>query len=1079
MNNVIKWMAEHPVASNLLTVFVLVLGILSAFQMPQKTFPDFTLDAVSVSVSYPGASPIEIQDSIIRPIEDQLSGIDGIDNITASIGEGRGGVNISFLRGEDISAKLDQIKTEIDRINVFPIDANEPTVIQANNNSRVLEIALHGNTTETILKEEAERLKDELSALKSISYVEIGSTRDYEVSIEVSRDTLRAYEITMAEVARIIKQNSLELPGGSIETNTVAIPIRTTGRNYTQSDFENIIIRTNPDGGRVYLRDIAKVIDGFANTDLSANFNGETAVSIKVFRVGNEQVLEIVNEAINYLDLKFRPSLQDGIDVTVWQNEATNLQDRIDLLVNNAVIGLTLVVLCLALFLDIRLAFWSAVGIGVSFTATFAIMGLLGMSINMISLFGFILAIGIVVDNAIVVSENIYSNNEKGVPAIQAAVKGTQRIAIPVIFSALTTIVAFWPLTQLPGVLGKFLTDIPVVVMVVLSLSLVQALVILPRNLSNLNVSPSHRPSFVFKFLNLIRSIVDAVLQWFIKVPLDAVLRFTTKGFAILIPIAFSISLMILTVGLLTHGYVKFNFFPSIDGDFVTASIEMNDGTTFAMTQQVADDIREAANRAGDILQGKLPKNAPAVVVGMNVVVGQGKAAGGPSGGTTAGGATLANVVVKITDPTIRDWESTAFEAAWRAEIGLVASVKSLTVSAELIGAGDAVAIELSLPDGQDISPIVAELREGLRQIPGLFSIQDDDSAGRMEYRLALREEARLYGITLSDLANQTRAGFFGLEATSVQRGGDNVAVMVRYPKIERNSLSDLMSTWITTPNGAQIPLGVVAKIEEGQSPAQILRRNGRQVTTLTAELDIAVATSSEINAVIENSILPTLQKKYNDLLISSGGEQRQQGDAQAALSQALGIALFIIFALLALVFRSYIQPIVVMSAIPLGLIGAVTGHFIMGIPLTILSVFGIIGLAGVVINNSLVMVDVFNEHINEGMDAREAVVLGTKQRFRPILLTSLTTFLGVYPLIMETSLQAQFLIPLAVSIGYGVLFGTVIIVLTVPAIFMAQHYVVISLKGAYSAFIKGAEQMPSTTLTSKTSKKYQASPKT
>jgi len=1072
-------MAEHPVASNLLTVFVLVLGILSAFQMPQKTFPDFTLDAVSVSVSYPGASPIEIQDSIIRPIEDQLSGIDGIDNITASIGEGRGGVNISFLRGEDISAKLDQIKTEIDRINVFPIDANEPTVIQANNNSRVLEIALHGNTTETILKEEAERLKDELSALKSISYVEIGSTRDYEVSIEVSRDTLRAYEITMAEVARIIKQNSLELPGGSIETNTVAIPIRTTGRNYTQSDFENIIIRTNPDGGRVYLRDIAKVIDGFANTDLSANFNGETAVSIKVFRVGNEQVLEIVNEAINYLDLKFRPSLQDGIDVTVWQNEATNLQDRIDLLVNNAVIGLTLVVLCLALFLDIRLAFWSAVGIGVSFTATFAIMGLLGMSINMISLFGFILAIGIVVDNAIVVSENIYSNNEKGVPAIQAAVKGTQRIAIPVIFSALTTIVAFWPLTQLPGVLGKFLTDIPVVVMVVLSLSLVQALVILPRNLSNLNVSPSHRPSFVFKILNLIRSIVDAVLQWFIKVPLDAVLRFTTKGFAILIPIAFSISLMILTVGLLTHGYVKFNFFPSIDGDFVTASIEMNDGTTFAMTQQVADDIREAANRAGDILQGKLPKNAPAVVVGMNVVVGQGKAAGGPSGGTTAGGATLANVVVKITDPTIRDWESTAFEAAWRAEIGLVASVKSLTVSAELIGAGDAVAIELSLPDGQDISPIVAELREGLRQIPGLFSIQDDDSAGRMEYRLALREEARLYGITLSDLANQTRAGFFGLEATSVQRGGDNVAVMVRYPKIERNSLSDLMSTWITTPNGAQIPLGVVAKIEEGQSPAQILRRNGRQVTTLTAELDIAVATSSEINAVIENSILPTLQEKYNDLLISSGGEQRQQGDAQAALSQALGIALFIIFALLALVFRSYIQPIVVMSAIPLGLIGAVTGHFIMGIPLTILSVFGIIGLAGVVINNSLVMVDVFNEHINEGMDVREAVVLGTKQRFRPILLTSLTTFLGVYPLIMETSLQAQFLIPLAVSIGYGVLFGTVIIVLTVPAIFMAQHYVVISLKGAYSAFIKGAEQMPSTTLTSKTSKKYQASPKT
>ena len=1056
MNSIIKWMAEHPVAANLITMFVVALGALSAIQMPQKTFPDFTLDAVSVSVSYPGASPIEIQASIVRPIEDQLSGIDGIDSITATISEGRGGVSVSFLRGEDIKAKLDEIKTEIDRIRVFPVDADEPSVLQANNNSRVLEIALHGDATEAVLKEAAERLKDELTALDSISYVEIGSTRDYEVSIEVSRDTLRAYGITIAEVAQVIGQSSLELPGGSIETDTVAIPIRTTGRNYTQSDFENIVIRTNADGGRVYLRDIANVVDGFEDTDLSAKFNGETAVSINVFRVGDEQVLAIVSEAISYLNSEFRPSLEDGIDTTIWQNEATNLQDRIDLLMKNAAIGLFLVVLCLALFLDIRLAFWSAIGIGVSFTATFAIMGALGMSINMISLFGFILAIGIVVDNAIVVSENIYTNGKKGMTTMQAAVKGTQRIAIPVVFSALTTIVAFWPLTQLPGTLGKFLTDIPVVVMIVLSLSLLQALIILPRNLSSLDVSPSYRPNLVFRILNIIRAIVDKVLQWFIHVPLDAVLRFTTKGFAIVIPIACSIALMIVTVGLLSFGYVKFNFFPSIDGYFVRASIQMNDGTTFEMTQKVAEEVRDAARRAGANIQNKLPQSAPAVIVGVNMIVGQGIAGGGPEGGDAAGGATIANVVVQITDPTLRDWKTTEFEDAWRTAIGPVASVKSLTVTAELIGAGDAVAIELSLPDGEDITPVVDDLREALRKIPGLFSIRDDNSAGRLEYRLALREEARLYGVTLSDLANQTRAGFFGLEATSVQRGADNVAVMVRYPKSERNSLSDLMSTWITTPSGDQIPLNTVAKIEEGQSPSQILRRNGRQVTTLTAELDIAVATSSEVNEVIEADILPVLITKYSNLIVKAGGEQRQQSDAQSALSQALGIALFVIFALLALAFRSYVQPIVVMSAIPLGLIGAVTGHYIMGIPLTILSIFGIIGLSGVVINNSLVMVDVFNEHIKGGMAVREAVILGTKQRFRPILLTSLTTFLGVYPLIMETSLQAQFLIPLAVSIGYGVLFGTVIIVLTVPAIFMAQYYVSLGLHNIYkTVFVK------------------------
>lgn len=1047
MNSIIKWMAEHPVAANLITVFVIAVGILSVTQMPQKTFPEFSLDAVSVSVSYPGASPLEIQDSIVRPIEDQLSGVDGIDSVTASISEGRGGVVVSFLRGENIAKKLDEIKTEIDRIRVFPDDADEPSVEQASNNSRVLEIALHGDASEAVLKEEAHRLKEELTSLPAISFVEIVNTREYEVSIELSRDMLRAYGITISEVAQIISQSSLELPGGSIKTNTVAIPIRTTGRNYTQSDFENIIIRTSPDGGRVYLRDIAKVVDGFQDTDLSTNFNGDPSVSVNVFRVGDEQVLTIVEEAINHLDLKFRPTLEDGIDVTVWQNEATNLQDRIDLLVNNAAIGLVLVVLCLALFLDIRLAFWSAFGIGISFTATFIIMSSLGMSINMISLFGFILAIGIVVDNAIVVSENIYTNSEKGMPAMQAAVKGTQRIAIPVVFSALTTIVAFWPLTQLPGVLGKFLTDIPIVVMVVLSLSLVQALIILPRNLSKLDVSPSYSPNLVFKALNLVRSVVDTGLQWFVRVPLDAVLRFTTNGFAILIPIAFAISLMMMTVGLLAFGYVKFNFFPSIDGDFVTASIEMNDGTTFDMTQKVAEDVRLAALKAGSLIQNGLPKSAPSVIVGINVVVGRGVAAGGPGGGTAANGATIANVVVQITDPTQRSWESSEFEAVWRNAIGPIASVKTLSVSAELIGAGAAVAIEMSLPDGDDISPVVADLRENLRKIPGLFSLQDDNSAGRLEFRLALREEARLYGVTLSDLANQTRAGFFGLEATSVQRGADNVSVIVRYPANERDSLSDLLSTWITTPSGDQIPLSTVAKIEEGQAPAQILRRDGRQVTTLTADLDTAISTSSEVKVLIETDLIPKLKAKYNNLILTSGGEQREQADAQAALSQALGIALFIIFALLALVFRSYIQPIVVMSAIPLGLIGAVSGHYIMGIPLTILSIFGIIGLAGVVINNSLVMVDVYNEHIANNMVVREAVILGTKQRFRPILLTSLTTFLGVYPLIMETSLQAQFLIPLAVSIGYGVLFGTVIIVLTVPALFMAQHYVALAFK--------------------------------
>ena len=547
--------------------------------------------------------------------------------------------------------------------------------------------------------------------------------------------------------------------------------------------------------------------------------------------------------------------------------------------------------------------------------------------------------------------------------------------------------------------------------------------------------------------------LVDVALQWFIAVPLDRVLQITTKGFAILIPIAFSFALMCLTVGLVVHGYVKFNFFPSIDSDFVTASIEMNDSTTFAMTKRVTEDVRLAAISAGQKLQTRLSDRALDVIVGVNVVIGQGVASGGPNGGRPSRGSGLSNVVVQITDPTQREWNAKEFEKIWRDEIGAIASVEKLTVSAELIGAGDPVSIELSLPDGKDIAPLINNLKTKLRNIPGLFAIRDNYSSGRLEYRLALREEARLYDVTLLDLAKQTRAGFFGIEATKVQRGSDNVAVMVRYPSNERDSISDLLNTRISTRDGNQIPLSSVAKIEEGQSPSKIRRRNGRQITTVTADLDVSMNTSAQANRLIATKIIPQLKIKYPKLIVAFGGEQRTQGDAQRALSQALGIALFIIFALLALIFKSYVQPIVVMCAIPLGMIGAITGHFIMGIPLTILSIFGIIGLAGVVINNSLVMVDLYNEHMKVGMSAREAVILGTKQRFRPILLTSLTTFLGVYPLIMETSLQAQFLIPLAVSIGYGVLFGTVITVMTVPAVFISQHLLIQRIKKILSAF--------------------------
>ena len=603
------------------------------------------------------------------------------------------------------------------------------------------------------------------------------------------------------------------------------------------------------------------------------------------------------------------------------------------------------------------------------------------------------------------------------------------------IFSALTTIVAFTPLLQLPGILGKFLGDIPTVVITVLSLSLIQSLIILPRNLAFLNVDRNRPRNILVRILDLIRWPLDQGLRWFINRPLDAILRFCTRR--VLVPLALVAALMMVTVGLMQFGYVKFTFFPSIEGKIVTAEQEMVDGTTAARTAAVSDRVLKAALRAEERVAEQFDEEGD-VAEGVLVVNGQAAAVSGPEGGSATEGSTLANVVVRLMDPETRDWPTGAFETAWREEIGEITGLKKLTISASLVDAGDAIALEVSLPDGEDITPVIEDLRSRIATIPGVFDLQDDLSSGRLEYELVLKDEARVYGLSRQDLAQQMRNGFFGLEATRVQRGGDDVKVFVRLPADQRDTVSDLLVTQIRTPAGALIPLGIVAEIREGRAPTQILRRDGRTITTITADTNIAVTTGGEAYAFIAAEVIPEIVDRYPGVNIKFGGEQRTQGDAGTALAAAGAGAPFVIYALLALIFLNYWKPIVVMSAIPLGLIGAIAGHLIMGLPLSLLSIFGIIGLSGVVINNSLVMIDLYNEYLADGRDVRDAVIAGTKDRFRPIMLTSLTTFLGIFPLITETSLQAQFLVPLAVSIGFGVLFGTVMIILAVPALFIA-----------------------------------------
>ena len=534
---------------------------------------------------------------------------------------------------------------------------------------------------------------------------------------------------------------------------------------------------------------------------------------------------------------------------------------------------------------------------------------------------------------------------------------------------------------------------------------------------------------------------MDAALQWFIHRPLDAVLRITTRGAATLSAAGCRDCPECPTPSRWLHSAMSgSSSFLSIQSESVTARIEMNEGTPFSLTESVATTIGAAAQRAGTRIEADHPDLSVPAIDGVDIVVGQGTGGGGPTGGRAPSSATLATVEVQLAAAADRTWPNTAFEAIWREEIGRIAGAKNIVVSSEVIGAGDPVAIELSLPDGDQLRNAVADLRVALQDIPGLFNISDDYSGGQIDYTLALKPEARLYDLTVQDLASQVRAGLSGIEATRLQRDGTDLGVVVQYPASERQSLADLLDTVITTPAGDRIPLASVAELSESRVATSLFRRDGRQITSVTAGLDTSVASAGMVNGIIADEILPELQDRYPDLEVAFGGQQRQQGTAQSALGASLAIALFGMYALLALVFGSFAQPLIVMSAIPLGLVGAIAGHYIVGIPLTLLSVFGIIGLAGVVVNNSLVMIDVYNENIRNGMPVREAVIAGTKDRFRPILLTSLTTFLGIFPLTLDTSLEAQFLIPLAVSIGYGVLFGMFLIVFQVPSLFMAFY---------------------------------------
>ena len=1050
MERIIKWFVHNSVAANMFMFFILIAGILTIPRIKMEVFPDISIDVISVSVVYPGASPKDVEDGICVRIEEKVQGLRGIKKISSTAIENYGVTSIEVIPGENIDEILDQIKMQIDAINSFPNSAEKPIVQKLSKTSEVITVAVSGNIDEKSLVSIAEKVKDEIDALSEVTLTQMGGKKPREIAIEIPEKDLKKYGLTFSQLSNIIRLNSIDMPGGSINTSEGEILIRSIGQARDGTDYGNIPIKSLPNGSNLLLKNIANIKDHFSDIDLVQKFNGLSTILIRVYRTGNQSALKISDSVKNYVS-KLNQTLPSGIEVNTWNDEARILQGRIDLLTKNAYLGLFLVVGVLALFLKPKLAFWVSLGIPISFMGGFWLMPPLDLSINMLSLFTFILVLGIVVDDAIIVGENIFQWKERGLSDVDAAIKGANQVAIPVTFAVLTTMTTFSPMLSVAGNVGQIWRIIPLVTIAVLVFSLIESLTILPAHLAHSKTDSNSR----FKFLNKIsykwESIQSKIKDW-----LNWVINKRYKPFLKLCienkwtTISSSISVLLLTVGILISGWMKFVFFPPLEADLINALITYPEGTPIEKTIEGLKAIESSAMQ----LESQLIKEYPDEKIFVNILSTAGDQplknkntqgiaiVSGANSGTH-----LAEMAVELSPGEERPISATEIANRWRDLTGSIPGVDELTFQTDLFSAGDPINIQLSTSNLDDLIGISNELQNRLKQYPGVFDIKDSFKYGKDEIKLQLRPEAKFLGISISDIAMQVRQAFYGLEVQSFQRGRDEIKVFLRYPQADRVSLKNLEMLSIRTLNNNEIPLKQLVDMNISKGFSIINRVDRKQSVNVTAKVDISKITANEILSKLDKTDLPLLLKKYPSVQFSFQGEQREQNDSLDSLFKNFIFAMIIVYTLLAIPFRSYLQPLIIMGAIPFGLTGAVIGHIIMGQNLTILSLIGIVALAGVVVNDSLVLVDFINRYRDEGNSLFDAVLEAGPRRFRPILLTSLTTFFGLFPLLMEKSLQAKFLIPMAISLAFGVLFATIITLIIVPTSYFILEDLKIQIK--------------------------------
>ncbi|MEJ2158696.1 MAG: efflux RND transporter permease subunit [Desulfobacteraceae bacterium] len=1006
----IHWMAGHSVTANLLMLVLLIGGLMMSLTIKKEVFPDFELDRVTISVAYPGASPEEVERGVVLGIEEAVQDIDGIKEVSSTANEGVGTVRVEVLEGEDAQQVAQDIKNEVDRISTLPEEAEEPKVTVARRKRYVVSLALFGQQSEWVLREVAETVRDRLLQDPDITQVELTGVRDYEIGIEIPQSKLRAYNLTLSSVAQTLRQAAIEVPGGAIRTESGDVLVRIKERRDYADQFARIPIITANDGTQVLLEEIAVIRDGFEETDRSATFNGQPAVLLEVYRVG-DQTPVTVSAAVHRKIDEIKQILPNGLSIEPRNDRSTIYRQRMDLMLRNGFLGLGLVFILLAIFLEARLAFWVMLGIPISFLGSFLILPNMGISVNLISMFAFIVTLGIVVDDAIVVGENIFFHRQSGLSWFQAAVRGAREITMPVCFSVLTNMVAFMPMLFIPGFMGKVFRQIPLVVVSVFTISLIESLLILPAHLGHrrhlqqggffYNLARRQQRFSEF-FSRMIRSRYGPLLS--------IVLRYRY------LTVSIGAAILLIAVGFVKSGRMGFELFPKVESDYakVTATLPFGSAT------QQADEIQQILVKAAQdvVARNGSDQLSEGIFAWLN--------------------GNVTTVQIYLTPPEKRPISTAKVTQIWREKVGNLPGLESLKFESDAggPGRGAALAVELRHRDIKVLEQASAEVASALAFYPEAVDVDDGFSPGKEQIDFKIRPEAQSLGLRARDVARQVRDAYYGAEVLRQLRGRFEVKVMVRLPKAERGTEYSLEEMILRTPTGTEVPLREAVTFDRGRAYTNINRRLGRRIVTVSADARPRSKSGQILNG-LKRDILPAIQKKYDGLTYSFEGRQADRRESLQALFRGLGIALIVIFAMLAIPFNSYIQPLIIMLAIPFGMVGAVVGHLIMGYSLSVMSMFGVVALSGVVVNDSLVLVDFANRRKKRDMPAFEAVHDAAIHRFRPIMLTTLTTFGGLAPMIFETSRQARFLIPMAISLGYGILFATVITLALVPAFYV------------------------------------------